>query len=81
MEAVSIKNVTFRYVDVPILKEVNLNIRQGDYAILTGENGSGKSTLLKLLLGELNPQQGTVEVFGKTALIKIRVSPPLWKKL
>lgn len=65
MEAVSIKNVTFRYVDVPILKEVNLNIRQGDYAILKGENGSGKSTLLKLLLGELNPQQGTVEIFGK----------------
>ncbi|CUX29538.1 metal ABC transporter ATP-binding protein [Clostridium sp. C105KSO13] len=65
MESISIKNLTFRYVDMPILKEVNLNIRQGDYAILTGENGSGKSTLLKLLLGELSPQQGTIEVFGK----------------
>ena len=52
MESVSIKNLTFRYVDVPILEEVNLDIRQGDYVILTGENGSGKSTLLKLLLGE-----------------------------
>ena len=65
MESVSIKNLTFRYVDVPILEEVNLDIRQGDYVILTGENGSGKSTLLKLLLGELNPQQGTIEVFGR----------------
>mgnify|MGYP001005588528 CR=1 FL=1 len=46
MESVSIKNLTFRYVDVPILEEVNLDIRQGDYVILTGENGSGKSTFL-----------------------------------
>ncbi|TCS77084.1 zinc transport system ATP-binding protein [Muricomes intestini] len=65
MKIVSIKDLTFRYVDVPVLKKVNLDIRQGDYAILTGENGSGKSTLLKVLLGELSPQQGTAEVFGK----------------
>ncbi|MGC4019774.1 MAG: metal ABC transporter ATP-binding protein [Muricomes sp.] len=65
MEIINIRGLTFQYVDALVLKEVNLKIERGEYAILTGENGSGKSTLLKLLLGELMPQQGTVEIFGK----------------
>lgn len=65
MEIVNISDLAFRYVDMPVLRDVNLSIRRGDYVILTGENGSGKSTLLKLLLGELIPQQGTIELFGK----------------
>lgn len=66
MEVIQMKDVSFHYTgDVPILENVNICLNSGDYAILTGENGSGKSTFLKLLLGELEPDQGTVEIFGK----------------
>ena len=64
-EAVRIENLSFGYSDIPVLEGVHLQIREGDYAILTGENGSGKSTILKLLLGELCPRRGTIEIFGK----------------
>ena len=63
MTSIHIKNLCFAYTTSPLLKNVNLDIKQGDYVILTGENGSGKSTFLKLLLGELSPQQGQVQIF------------------
>ena len=42
-----IENLSFHYTGTPVLDQVNLEVKDGDYAILTGENGSGKSTLLK----------------------------------
>ena len=42
-----IENLSFHYTGTPVLNQVNLEVKDGDYAILTGENGSGKSTLLK----------------------------------
>lgn len=66
MKVVQMKDVSFHYTgDVPVLENVNICLNSGDYAILTGENGSGKSTFLKILLGELEPNQGTVEIFGQ----------------
>lgn len=64
-EVINIRNLTFRYADVPVLENVNVTIHAGDYVILTGENGSGKSTFLRLLLGELNARKGEIELFGR----------------
>ena len=60
-----IENLSFHYTGTPVLEQVNLEVKDGDYAILTGENGSGKSTFLKLLLGELKAQEGSITVNGK----------------
>ena len=60
-----IENLSFHYTGTPVLEQVNLEVEDGDYAILTGENGSGKSTFLKLLLGELKAQEGSITVNGK----------------
>lgn len=65
MNMVEINDISFHYADVPVLEDVNLEVRRGDYVILTGENGSGKSTFLKLLLRELIPQQGSIKMFEK----------------
>ena len=62
---ISIENLSFHYTGTPVLDQVNLEVKDGDYAILTGENGSGKSTFLKLLLGELKAQEGSIKVNGK----------------
>lgn len=49
------------------LKDVSLNIQQGESWGFVGKNGSGKSTLLKLITGILRPYQGRVMVDGSIA--------------
>lgn len=49
------------------LKDINLQIKQGESWGFVGKNGSGKSTLLKLITGIIRPYQGTVAVDGSIA--------------
>jgi zinc transport system ATP-binding protein len=59
------KNVTFAYNKMPILENVNLKIKHGEFASIIGPNGSGKTTLLKLMLGLIKPARGKISVLGK----------------
>lgn len=49
----------------PVLQNVFLQVRSGDFLGLVGPNGSGKTTLLKAVLGLVRPQQGEVRLFGQ----------------
>lgn len=64
MKQIEIKNLKFGYNENLILKGVNLELDQGDFAVISGENGSGKSTLIKLILGELKKDHGSIKLFG-----------------
>ena len=44
-----------------LIKDFSMVVQRGDRIGLLGANGSGKTTLLKLLLGDLQPTQGTIE--------------------
>jgi len=48
----------------PVLEDVSLEIGKDEFLGVIGPNGGGKTTLLKLILGLLEPQQGSVRVFG-----------------
>lgn len=66
---ISIKNLSFKYDyedenAIQILKDINLEIKEGEFVALLGHNGSGKSTLAKLINGLLLPGQGDVLVDG-----------------
>ena len=66
---ISIKNLSFKYDyedenAKEILKDINLEIKEGEFVALLGHNGSGKSTLAKLINGLLLPGQGDVLVDG-----------------
>ena len=61
---INLKNVVFGYDGNNILDGVSIQILKGDFVGLVGHNGTGKSTLLKIILGELTPQKGSVELFG-----------------
>jgi ABC-type Mn2+/Zn2+ transport system ATPase subunit len=62
--AVEMKNVTKRYNELVAVNNLNLTIRQGEIFGLLGPNGSGKSTTLKMLLGLVQPTEGSVMVLG-----------------
>ena len=55
-----VKEISFSYPDLAIVKEFSMMIMRGDKIGVIGPNGAGKTTLLRLLLGTLEPQSGSV---------------------
>jgi len=51
-----------QYTNFHALKNINLNINEGEILGILGENGAGKTTLIKLMVGLLHPTSGSVQV-------------------
>jgi len=62
---VDLDGVTFAYGDTVAVSDVSLTVEEGDFLGLVGPNGSGKTTLLHLMLGLHEPDEGSVELFGR----------------
>lgn len=56
------KEISFQFPDseVPVLKEINLTLKNGDRMLIQGENGTGKTTLLRLLARIIEPSTGGI---------------------
>jgi zinc transport system ATP-binding protein len=70
---IDLQDVSVRYQNIIALKNIILNIYQGEYIGIFGPNGSGKTTLLKTILGLVHPFEGTIKLFSSTNLKKMRV--------
>ncbi len=62
---INIDDISFSYSNIPVVRNVNLAVREGEFLGVIGPNAGGKSTLLKLILGLLQPDAGEITVFGK----------------
>ncbi len=63
--AIEVSNVTVRYGRVLAVDRVTLAVPRGSVYALLGRNGAGKSSLVRCLLGQRQPESGTIRSFGE----------------
>ena len=72
---VDVENVAFGYGATPVLEDVSLSIRKGEFFAFLGPSGSGKTTLLRLVAGFGVPDRGRILIGGRD----VTRDPP-WKR-
>lgn len=58
-------DVSKSFGEQPIINGVNLDVKKGEFVVMTGPSGSGKSTILRTIAGLERPNDGAVEVMGR----------------
>lgn len=66
MNIIEVQNLSFRYSQAEILRNISFEVNTGTFLAVVGPNGAGKSTLLNLISAALKPATGTVKIDGKT---------------
>lgn len=61
-----VRNIQKQFGHVKALRGVSVQAYQGEVLAIVGDNGAGKSTLIKILSGVLEPDEGEIEIAGKT---------------
>ncbi len=67
---VALRGITKTFPGVRANYDIDITVRRGTVHAIVGENGAGKSTLMKTLYGMHRPDSGTIEIDGKTAVLK-----------
>jgi simple sugar transport system ATP-binding protein len=62
---VEFRNIAKKFGDFYAVRDICLEIRQGEIHAIAGENGAGKTTLMKVLFGELKPDAGSLALRGR----------------
>lgn len=63
--AISVCNLNFKIGNHNILKNINIDIKNGECVVITGHNGAGKTTLLKAINNLIKTKPGNIKIFGK----------------
>ena len=61
---VNIQQITKKYAKVTALDAITLEVQRQEFFCLLGPNGAGKTTLMNLLVGYINPDNGTITIDG-----------------
>ena len=66
MTSVAIKDLSLNFGAVSVLKDLNLDIEEGEFLVLLGPSGCGKSTFLRVVADLIPPSRGQVDVLSTT---------------
>ena len=77
-DSIDLKNIHFSYlgVNTPVIEDLSLSIKKGEFVGIIGRSGSGKTTLIDLILGFLNADDGLITVDGQ----EIKYNVKNWRK-
>lgn len=62
---IEIHNASKSYHGTPVLGNINLSVKEGEFVAIVGYSGSGKSTLINLISGLVRPDSGTARINGE----------------
>ncbi len=72
LPAIRICNLHKRYATTHALRDINLDIEEGEFFGLLGPNGAGKTTLISVLAGLTRPSGGTAQIMGHDVIADYR---------
>jgi sn-glycerol 3-phosphate transport system ATP-binding protein/multiple sugar transport system ATP-binding protein len=72
MSVLALHDIQKSYASAPILRGIDLRVRDGELVVLVGPSGCGKSTLLRTIAGLESPERGRIEIAGRD----VTDSPP-----
>ncbi|MEM7212934.1 MAG: ATP-binding cassette domain-containing protein, partial [Pseudomonadota bacterium] len=72
MTALSLKNVNKSFGEVHVLKDINLEVEEGEFVVFVGPSGCGKSTLLRVIAGLEDATSGDIHIAGD----HVNLTPP-----
>lgn len=76
MPLITLKNLSLSFGSAPLLDAVNFQIDVNERVCLLGRNGAGKSTLLKLINGEIQADEGSINVLAGIKVAKLSQEVP-----
>jgi phospholipid/cholesterol/gamma-HCH transport system ATP-binding protein len=62
---ISIRNLTKSFGQQKVLQGINLEVQRGEIMVVMGGSGCGKSTLLRHIIGSIQPDEGSIKLFGQ----------------
>lgn len=78
---VSLINISKSFDNMEILKNININVDEGEVVSILGSSGSGKSTIFNIITGLVKADSGNVEVNGKVSYMYQKDMMVPWKKV
>ena len=72
MTALSLKNIHKSFGNVEVLKDINLEVEDGEFVVFVGPSGCGKSTLLRVIAGLEDATSGEIRIAGE----QVNLTPP-----
>lgn len=76
-----LKNISKFFDDMEILRDINIEVREGELVSILGPSGSGKSTIFNILTNLINSDRGEVEVNGDLSYMYQKDMMVPWKKV
>ena len=72
MTALSLQNVNKSFGEVHVLKDINMEVEEGEFVVFVGPSGCGKSTLLRVIAGLEDASSGEIRIGGEV----VNLTPP-----